>query len=172
MEEKIISLLEARNSIAISLLYDNYAAALFGVILKIVQSNELAEQVLQDTFIKVWKNSDKFDKSRGRLFTWMVNIARNTAIDATRSTHYKYFKKTNDLDTLVSLQSRNAISPEQVGLRQLVDHLEDKYRTLIEKIYFEGYTQREIEKELDIPIGTVKTRLRHAIKELRSKFND
>ncbi len=172
MEEKIISLLEARNSTAISLLYDNYAAVLFGVILKIVRSNELAEQVLQDTFVKVWVNSAKFDKSKGRLFTWMVNIARNAAIDATRSTNYKHFKKTDDLDSVVSLQSNIAISPEHVGLRQMVEQLEDKYRILIEKIYFEGYTQREIENELDIPLGTVKTRLRHAIKELRSKFND
>ncbi len=137
-----------------------------------MRSHELAEQVLQDTFVKVWKNSSGYDRSKGKLFTWLINIARNTAIDATRTSHYKHFSKTEDIDTLITVQSDNEIQPDHLGLRQIVESLDDKYRILIEKIYFEGYTQKEIEEELGIPLGTVKTRLRYAMNELRSKFLD
>ncbi len=172
MEEKIIALLQEQNSTAISLLYDNYAPALFGVIIKVVRSHEVAEQVLQDTFVKVWKNSAGYDRSKGKLFTWLINIARNTAIDATRTSYYKHFSKTEDIDTLFAVKSDTEIHPEHIGLQQIVETLDDKYRILIEKIYFEGYTQKEIEEELGIPLGTVKTRLRYAINELRTKFLD
>ncbi len=172
MEEKIISLLPTQSSEAAKLLYDHYAPALFGVILRVVHSRELAEQVLQDTLIKVWRFGNQFDRSKGRLFTWMLNIARNTAIDATRTGHYKFHSRTDDIQTLVHRESGDSLNPEHIGLRQLVGQLDEKYRVLIEKIYFEGFTHQEVEEAFGTPIGTVKTRLRYAIQELRGKFED
>ncbi len=172
MEEKIMSLLHEQRHEAVGLLYDNYSAALFGVILRVVRSRELAEQVLQDTFVKAWRFGQQYDRSKGRLFTWLLNIARNTAIDATRTGHYKFYAKTDDIQALAHREGSEALNPEHIGLRQLVGQLDEKYRVLIEKIYFEGYTQQEVEEELGIPIGTVKTRLRYAIQELRAKFGE
>jgi RNA polymerase sigma-70 factor, ECF subfamily len=172
MEEKIIQLLQNQDKEAVSILYDKYGAALFGVILKVVHSRELAEQVLQDTFLKAWRNGIQYDAQKGRLFTWLLNIARNSAIDATRTNYYKFYQKSDNLETLYHAQSDNALNPDTLGVRQIVQGMDEKYRILIEKIYFEGYTQQEIEQEMGIPIGTIKTRLRFAINELRSVFAD
>jgi RNA polymerase sigma-70 factor, ECF subfamily len=172
MEEKIINLLQNQDKEAISILYDKYGAALFGVVLKVVHSRELAEQVLQDTFLKAWRYGTQYDAKKGRLFTWLLNIARNTAIDATRTNYYKFYQKSDNLETLYHAQSDNALNPDTLGVRQIVQGMDEKYRVLIEKIYFEGYTQQEIEQEMGIPIGTIKTRLRFAINELRTVFGD
>jgi RNA polymerase sigma-70 factor, ECF subfamily len=171
MEDKIVSLLQQQQSQAITLLYDNYGAALFGIVLKVVRSRELAEQVLQDTFVKAWQHGTKYDAQKGRLFTWLLNIARNTAIDATRTNYYKFYQQSDTEEALKNVPD-NAINPDTLGVRQLVHGLDEKYRILIEKIYFEGYTQQEIEQEMGIPIGTIKTRLRYAINELRTVFTE
>lgn len=171
MEEQLVSLIRAQKKEAIELLYDNYSSALYGIVVRIVRSSELAQDVLQDTFVKAWKNGPSYDPTKGRLFTWLLNIARNTAIDATRSASFKMGDKTGGLDSLVSLGSPS-INPDHVGLRKLVGKLDPKYRTLVELIYFQGYTQQEVEKELNIPIGTIKTRLRAAIGELRKVFGE
>lgn len=172
MEDKIVSLLQEQQAQAITLLYDNYGAALFGIVLKVVRSRELAEQVLQDTFLKAWQHGTKYDAQKGRLFTWLLNIARNTAIDATRTNYYKFYQQSDSDEVLKTVQGDNAINPDTLGVRQVVDNLDEKYRVLIEKIYFEGYTQQEIEQEMGIPIGTIKTRLRYAINELRTVFTE
>lgn len=170
-EEKIAGLLRDQQQEVVGYLYDHYGSALFGVALRIVRSRELAEQVLQDTFVKVWKFGSQYDGTKGKLFTWMVNILRNTAIDATRTSYFRHYTSTDDVTTLFAAESDYSIRPDHIGVRDLVDKLDEKYKILIEKIYFEGYTQQEVEQELGIPIGTVKTRLRAAIEQLRTAFS-
>jgi RNA polymerase sigma-70 factor, ECF subfamily len=170
-DDRIVQLLHSGQQEAVSVLYDQYGAALFGVALRIVRSKELAEQVLQDAFLKIWRNSTQYDTGKGRLFTWMLNITRNTAIDATRTSYFKNYNRTDDITQLYTVESTEGIQPDTIGVRQMVAGLDDKYRVLIEKIYFEGYTQQEVEDELGIPIGTVKTRLRAAINQLRAQFS-
>jgi RNA polymerase sigma-70 factor (ECF subfamily) len=169
-DQQLIYRLQAQDRSAISELYDAYGGALFGVVLRIVQQRELAEQVLQDTFLKAWRNGASYDTSKGRLYTWLLNIARNTAIDATRTAHFQKSRKTDSLDTLVHSPGGAGIHPDQIGLRDVVGRLDEKYRTLIDLVYFKGYTQEEVSEETGIPLGTVKTRLRYAINELRSVF--
>ncbi len=169
-EERITQMLQSGQQEAVAYLYDNYSASLFGVALRIVRSRELAEQVLQDTFVKIWKNSGNYDRTKGRLFTWMLNIARNTAIDATRTSYFQHYSRTDDITTLYTVESTEQVQPDHIGLRQIVGNLDEKYRLLIEKIYFEGYTQQEISDEMGIPIGTIKTRLRAAIEQMRTLF--
>ncbi len=170
MQDQIIQQLQSRDSVAIGQLYDAYGAALFGVVLRIVGSKELAEQVLQDTFLKAWKNGESYDPSKGQLFTWLVNIARNTAIDATRSAHFKNQKHTSDITTLYQQPDSGSLNPEHVGVRELIGKLDEKYRKLIDLVYFQGYTQEEVAETTGIPLGTIKTRLRYAITELRRYF--
>lgn len=172
MQEQYIARLQRQDQAVISKLYDAYGAALYGVVVRIVQSPELAQQVLQDTFVKAWRNGAAYDPSKGRLFTWLVNIARNTAIDATRTAHFQQSRKTGSIETLVHHPGGPSINPEHIGIREIVDRLDEKYRLLIELMYFKGYTQEEAAEETGIPIGTIKTRLRFAIGELRRLFGE
>ncbi len=173
IEKEVITLLSQGDKKAISVAYQNYADALYGIIVRIVKSHEIAEEVLQDTFIKVWGNANKFDESKGRLFTWFANIARNSAIDMVRSAKYQNFQKTDSLDNPVytNIAPDTNIELKDPGLEKVINSLDEKYRIIIDKLYFEGYSHSELAKEMDIPLGTVKSRLRLAIKELRHKLD-
>jgi RNA polymerase sigma-70 factor, ECF subfamily len=171
-EKELITALKEGDKNAIGLVYDNYGAALYGVVLRIVQSPEAAEEVVQDVFVKIFKNIQSFDENKGKFYTWAINIAKNTAIDATRTSDFKNRQKTEQFDFVVYSQTQPSsnLSVDTIGLREIVDKLDEKHRAVIDLAYFQGYTQSEIEEEMNIPIGTVKTRLRLAIKELRKAF--
>ena len=163
-DESIIELLRRQEMNGISLLYDKYSAALFGVILRVVNNREIAEEVLQDTFTKIWRNFDSYDGTKGRLFTWLINIARNSAIDATRRKGFN--QKNQELENVVNKideQHSTTLNPETLDVRRLTQNL-------IDLIYFQGYTQVEAAEELSIPLGTVKTRLRSAMVKLKEMF--
>lgn len=172
MQDHYIAGLRRQDQKVFSELYDAYSSALFGVVLRIVQSQELAEQVLQDTFVKIWRSGAGYDPSRGRLYTWMLNIARNTAIDATRLMDFQRRKNVEPPDQLAQRPGDIGITVDHIGVRETLGHLDEKYRHLIELVYFKGYTQEEVAEETGIPLGTVKTRLRVAITELRKLFGD
>ncbi len=171
-QDQLIQGLANGDTQAIAWLYDHYGAALFGIILRIVKDQELAENLLQDTFVKIWKAGSTFDAQKAGLFAWMQRIARNTAIDATRSAVFKQRAETTEADNLVYRQEESAFNPDHIGIREILGKLDDKYRILIEKAYFEGYTQQELEEELGIPLGTVKTRMRQAMQMLRQLLSD
>jgi RNA polymerase sigma-70 factor, ECF subfamily len=173
-ETQLIERLKTGSDAAYAELYDRYAAMLYGVTLRIVTDREDAENILQDTFVKIWNKIDTYDASKGRLATWLLNIARNTAIDFTRSKAFAHKQKNQDIDHLVSstaAQPAVAINTDTIGLRQMVAHLPDNYREIIEGLYFNGYTQQEIADNFNIPLGTVKTRTRTALKELKTHFD-
>jgi RNA polymerase sigma-70 factor (ECF subfamily) len=171
-ESEIITALKEGDKNAIGTVYDRYGAALYGVVLRIVQSPEVAEEVVQDAFVKIFRNIGSFDENKGKFYTWAINIARNTAIDATRTSDFRNRQKTDQFDFVVFSHTHPATSTsvETIGLRDIVQKLDEKHRKVIDLAYFQGYTQTEIEQEMNIPIGTVKTRLRLAIKELRKAF--
>jgi len=152
-------------------LYDMYSDSMHGVIFNIVRSHDIAEEVMQDVFIKAWNNSDKYDASKGRFFTWILNISRNAAIDRTRSKAFKNSGKNLNSDFFVDIleHSENLDSKtDAIGIKKYVKVLEEKCKKIIEFLYFKGFTQKETSEELDIPIGTVKTRNRNCIKQLRT----
>jgi RNA polymerase sigma-70 factor (ECF subfamily) len=167
-EPELIDLLKLRQQTAFSYLYDNYAPALYGIIVSIVPDSELANDVLQEVFVKIWKQVSTYDASKGRLFTWMMNIARNASIDMLRSKNYQRSKQNRELtETVYEKGGSTSTNVEQIGLRKLVNSLKEDYRILLELAYFEGLTQDEISKMLNMPLGTVKTRLRTALIQLR-----
>lgn len=171
-DSAIIALFKQHDQKAIALAYDKFHAALYGVILNIVLDEVLAEEVLQDTFVKAWRHRDTYDESKGRLFTWLINIARNTAIDYTRLKSFS--QKNQDLDSSVNSIDSNEqfnFNEETIGLKEIVDKMPDDLKILLEYVYFKGYTQAETAEQLKIPLGTVKTRLRTAINYLRKYFN-
>lgn len=171
-EQKLITLLQSNDRGAFEYLYDRYSAALYGIILKIVKDEDRAADAMQDTFLKIWKNIRTYNPDRGTLFTWMLNIARNTAIDKLRVE-----VKTEKVIKLGSLTETElapsiALYPAQVtmDLRSFVEMLLPERKVLIDLVYFQGYTQEEASEELAIPLGTVKSRIRKALQELRSVF--
>jgi RNA polymerase sigma-70 factor, ECF subfamily len=127
--------------------------------------------VLQKTFLKIWNNFSTYDSAKGRLYTWMLNIARNLAIDTTRSKHEKNKHKIQSAsDNVYKFEnnfSAENTSHEMIGLKNIVSELPNEQKVLIDLAYFEGYTQDEISKKLNIPLGTVKTKIRNAILKLR-----
>jgi RNA polymerase sigma factor (sigma-70 family) len=169
-EEELIALLQNQDAAAFSYLYDNYSGALSGVIMRMVDDAQLAEDILQETFIKIWRNFSQYDASKGRLFTWMVNITRNYTIDMLRSKGYKKQQKISEDENVVSNYRDKQFNTNQfdsIGLRKQVQTLKPDQKIIIDLAYFGGYTQEEISKEMKIPLGTVKTRMRSAIMELR-----
>jgi len=169
-EEKLIELLRKGDQSAFTYLYNNYSSTLYGVLLKIISDEEIAADVLQESMVKIWKNFTMYDSTKGRLFTWMINIARNMAIDKMRSKFYKQSSKTLNIEKSVSWVDRNKqteFRPEHIGLRQLVEKMKPELREILDLVYFNGFTQAETAVALDIPLGTVKTRMRAAINQLR-----
>lgn len=169
-EQRLILGIQEKEATAFNYLYDNYSGALFGVINRIVQSEEIAEDVLQEAFVKIWKNADQYNTQKGTLFTWMLNISRNLAIDTLRSKSYKKETQNQNLEEnvyQVDSQEQVQTKVDHIGLKEQVNQLKPDQKILIDMIYFEGYTQDDVSKELNIPLGTVKTRLRAAIQQLR-----
>ena len=164
--------LQRHDTAAFSMLYDNYSAAIFGIITKIVADNEAAEELLQDSFMKIWKNSAQYEPTKGRLFTWMLNIARNVAIDHIRLKKNQQNNDELDDNVLGAIEQRGISDPlvDTLDMRTLTEKLAPEHRSLIELIYLQGYTQAETAEVLNIPLGTVKTRLRAALQQLRGFF--
>jgi RNA polymerase sigma-70 factor (ECF subfamily) len=173
-EVDLINKLKAHDEAAFNYLYHNYSKALYAVIYQILQQQELSEDVLQEAFIKIWKNVAQYDSSKGTLFTWMLNICRNQAIDKTRSKLFKNNLQNQSIENNVNVFSKmdNQFKPEHIGLQKLKDNLKPEYREIIDLIYYKGYTQQDAAEHLEMPLGTVKTRCRAAILELRKIFNN
>ena len=172
-ESELVALLQNGDQKAFNYLYDNYSAALYGVIIRILDREDWAADVLQEVFLKIWRNMAQYDHAKGRLYTWMLNVARNTAIDALRSKNFQQDRKTMDIDQTVSynedrLSTNN--NTDHVGVKKILMGLRKDFRVIIDLAYFQGYTQEEISKTLEIPLGTVKTRMRNALIELKTIF--
>lgn len=173
-ESVLIEKLNQRDQVAFQWLYDQYSPALYGVVLRIMRDEEQAQDVLQDIFIKVWKNLDAYDAGKGRLFTWLLNVARNTAIDALRArkTHPTNAIRTDEENVHIIDQQHNTQqpNPDHIGVQEIVSQLRPERKQLIDLVYFAGYTHEEAAEELNLPLGTVKTRVRAALQELKQLF--
>ena len=171
--DDLVVLIKNKNQKAFTYLYDNYAKGLFIVIHTVIKDTEESEDVLQKVFLKIWDNIDSYDASKGRLYTWMLNLSRNSAIDYTRSKEYNNKNKnvSQDKYTLNNISETDEPT-ETIGLQKVVEKLKSEHAILIDLAYYKGYTQEEIGKELNIPIGTVKTRIRKALLILRGELQE
>lgn len=152
-------------------LYNMYSESMHGVIFNIVRDHTVAEEVMQDVFIKAWHKADTYSSKKGRFFTWILNIARNAAIDKTRSKAFKKSKQNLDSDFFVDiLETHDSLDnkTDAIGIKKFVAKLGEKCKSVIELLYFRGYTQTEASEALNMPVGTIKTRNRNCIKDLRN----
>lgn len=169
-EEQLVQGLRSKDKQSFVYLYDHYSSAIFGVISRIVSEPNVAEEVLQDVFLKFWDKIDHYDETKGALFTWMLTLTRNTARDRLRSKEYKASHKTDSLSDFVhKVEGKHAVNPDvsDYGLRKTLTQLTEEQQFVVEMLYFRGYSQSELAEEFDIPLGTVKTRVRSAMLKLR-----
>lgn len=157
---------------AIGELYDRHHRLLFGLILRIVRNEAEAEEVLQDVFLQVWKRAETYKAELGTPVQWLVRIARNRAIDRIRSNGVR----TRVLEAApppppVERPDRHAVlSQQQRALVRALDGLRAEERQLLEHAYFLGLTQSELATHFNLPLGTVKTRIRTALTTLRREL--
>ncbi|SDH87319.1 RNA polymerase sigma-70 factor, ECF subfamily [Chryseobacterium taeanense] len=174
-EEQLIVLLKEKNENGFHYLYDHYSGALYGVILRIVQSKDYTEEIIQDVFVKIWNSIQQYDSSKGRFYTWMINIARNTAIDYLKSKSFQNELKNQSLPDFVynSAELSTTNDPSDfIGFNNVLESLESDKKELINLAYYQGFTQNEISEKLKIPLGTVKTKMRNALMKLKDLLKD
>lgn len=173
-EQQLIAGLRAKDRKTTEYLYEKYSRALFGVISRIIFDKDIAEEVFHDSFVKIIQKIDSYDESKGRLYTWMANICRNSAIDKTRSKEISQSGKTNTIEDFVYEFESSSDTLDRVnaiGVKELMNDLNEDQHFIIEYIYFKGYTHSEISEEFDIPLGTVKSRIRAAIQVLKKNLD-
>ncbi|MFD1162790.1 MULTISPECIES: RNA polymerase sigma factor [Hwangdonia] len=171
IEKDIVTLLENGDKKAITLLYENYADALYGVIKKVIADDDTAQDVLQETFVKIWRYSKKYDSDKAKLFTWLYRIAYNTAIDKIRSLKNKTEKEVQMETSSVYKVSFGELNQDVLDIKKHLSSLDEKYQIVINALFFEGMTQQEASEELDIPLGTIKSRLKIGLRELKKIYN-
>ena len=161
---------------ALAQLYDRYRLILFGLILRILNDRAAAEDVLQETFLQVWRRANDFDENRGRAFTWLVTIARSRALDRLRShgsrERIAAEAAAEPRDVMGDASAETLRSEEAVVVRRALIELPEEQQRALLLAYFEGLTQTEIATRLGIPLGTVKTRVRSGMIRLRELLRD
>ena len=155
-------------------LYQRYSSLVYGQIFKIVGESDVAENLLQDTFIKVWQRIETYNQAKGRFISWLLTIARNAALDSNKSKYQKQNTVTVSLKEAVQSPKNKVteIALDYIGVKETVARLAPKYREIIELTYFSGFTQIEAAEALNLPLGTVKSRVKKAFQELRRLLHE
>lgn len=167
----LIKAIAARDEVALAQLYDRYRAILFGLLMRILNNREEAEDVLQEVFLQVWRKAADFDENRGRPFTWLVTLGRSRGIDRLRTLAVRERvaeASAREVIEEVSDAAGDAFRSEQRGLvNDALAKLPDDQKRPLMLAYFDGLTQSEIATRLGAPLGTVKTRMRTGLIKLR-----
>ncbi len=172
-EDKLIEGLQNMDGSAMSALYSMYSDSLYRVISTIVVIDEVAQDLLQETFIKIWKSFKQYDPRKGRLYTWMIRLARNISIDYLRSVnHRNYTVSENLFESTQQIDQKFQVSynPELIGVRDMTTILNEDQRKTLDLIYFKGYTHVQAAEELNVTVGIIRSRLQSSIVELRRTF--
>ena len=164
----LIQQLKNRDERALSLLYDKYSGAIYSVILKMIRDEGKAQNLLQDTFITVWNKADRYDSNKGRFYTWVYRIAKNKTLNMLRRT--EPLIQTDDFSVYSEKEDLISIEPEYLELNGAVTTLAEHHKKAIELVYFKGLTHKEAHQEMDVPLGTFKSYVRQALKQLRATY--
>ena len=166
----LLTRMVARDSTAVSELYDRHGRLLYGLIARILGQRGDAEEVLQEVFLAVWNRSDQYDPALGSPIAWLVRIARNRAVDRLRANMVRVKAVetiSSDPPSVESPEARAVTSEQHRVVSRALNGLPVEQRVLIEEAYFLGLTQSELAARHDLPLGTVKTRIRSGMLALR-----
>ena len=176
-DDRLVKALEVRDTRALETLYDRYSDYVFSVCLRMVGDIQLAEDLTQEVYLRLWRRPDLYDASRGRFVTWLLSVARNRGIDERRSRGRRFRYETPPspaaeemLASAATAEGDDAaiLSDERVVIQKALASLPPEQRLAIQLAYFGGYTQQEIAAGLSQPLGTVKTRIRLGLQKLRA----
>ena len=172
-EDMLVVGLKNNDSLAMSALYQMYSDSLYKVISTIVVIEEVAQDLLQETFIKIWKSFGMYDSRKGRLYTWMARLARNVSIDYLRSSNHRNSSVCEDLADVsqqVDMTFQTNYNPELIGVKDMTKILSIEQKSALELVYFKGYTHVQAAEELQITLGILRSRLQSSISELRKVY--
>lgn len=172
-EEQLVISLKNMERGAMKTLYEMYSDSLYRVISTIVNIEEVAQDILQETFIKIWKSFGQYDPSKGRLYTWMARLARNMAIDYLRSVNHRNCSSNDDLSLLtqqIDQKFQVLYNPETIGVKEMIGVLNEDQKVALDLIYFKGYTHVQAAEELKITVGILRSRLQSSLALLRKLF--
>lgn len=170
----------ADNSQAVELLYERHSKAVFSFAYRMLSDRDHAEELMQEVFLRAWRRSNRYAETRGTLISWLLSITHNMAIDEIRKTQRRPQKAQSKEPELLMSSLQSAEEPvEQQAIvttnrdviRSVLAEIPENQRVVLELGYFRGLTQREISEKLDVPLGTIKTRMRLAIKKLQESEN-
>ncbi len=164
----LIQQLKSKDERALSLLYDKYSGAIYSVILKMIRDEGKAQNILQDTFLTVWDKADGYDVDKGRFYTWVYRIAKNKTLNVLRKTDLLI--QTDDFSVHSNKEEKVSVDPEYLELTGSLNNLEVHHKEAIELVYFKGLTHREAHTEMNVPLGTFKSYIRQALKQLRETY--
>lgn len=177
-DSELIGRLKRRDPDAMSEMYERFGRATFAIIVRIVRNTAIAEDLVQETFLKVWNRVSAFNDERGALGPWVLTIARNRAIDYIRSADAKASQNSCDLEKLerprlfTDFESDYANQDRIRIIRAAFDKLTENQRRVLELAYFEGLSQTEMSERLQQPLGTVKTWVRTALQLIRAELGE
>ena len=176
-EVELAERLQRRDPQALAELYDRYGRLAYSLIVRVVRDGALAEDLVQETFLRVWNRAQGFDAQRGALGPWLLAVARNRAIDYLRSAggRERNALELEEVDhpSLYTDMERDILASDKARMiRAALEKLAPNQREVIELAYFEGLTQTEMAERMGQPLGTVKTWVRTALKNLRDQFGE
>ncbi|MEO0526362.1 MAG: RNA polymerase sigma factor [Bacteroidota bacterium] len=165
-DKQLIEQLQNDNKSALFELYNRYSGALYGVVLRICGDENKAEDLLQETFLKIWQKIHLYDPDKGRFFTWAYRIAKNTTLNALRNT--KDLIQNEDLSVYESKSESE--TPDYSDLCGSIKKLDSHHQEALELVYYKGLTHREAHEEMGVPLGTFKSYIQQALRELRKTY--
>lgn len=180
-DAELITLIASGETRALEALYDRYSRVVFSFAVRIVSDPQLAEEVMQEVFFRVWKQASAFSSNRGTLITWLLSITHNMAIDEVRKRNRRPQKTdAGDPELLLSgmadlstdIEEEAWLSGVRSAITAALERLPREQREVIELAYFRGLTQREISETLRQPLGTIKTRMRLGLQKLREQLGE
>ena len=173
-DERLLAMVSRKNVRALEMLYNRYSPRALGLALRILQDRDLAEQVVQDAFWRVWRKAEQYEQKKGRFSTWLFTIVHNLAIDHIRQRRGSVSLDAPELAETIESQADDTDMDENISrqldgaqVRAALQSLPDSQREVIELVYFEGLSHRQVAKKLSTPLGTVHTRARLGIQKLR-----
>ncbi|NQY06810.1 MAG: RNA polymerase sigma factor [Flavobacteriaceae bacterium] len=164
----LIKQLQAKEERALSKIYDLYSGAVFGVIKKMCHDDDLAKDLLQETFIKVWEKSYLYDPNKGKFFTWLYRIARNTVLNSLRTK--KQLIQNQDLSVYNNKEGEENSFVDLDEIKGALSKLENHHQKALQLVYFFGLTHREAHEEMGVPLGTFKSYVRQALTKLKDIY--
>ena len=177
-DREIAKRLKNREQDALAQLYDRYGRLVYTIIFRIVKNSAVAEDLVQETFLRVWNRVHGFDEEKGALGPWILTVARNRAIDYLRSmdgrmSQSMYELSGNEHPEMFGNLEKDMLNSDRARvLHEAFKKLNENQKTVIELAYFEGLSQTEMAQKMNQPLGTVKTWVRTALRALRNELGE